>query len=968
MVHPTIGIGYNGAGMAGNTQIIGIGNATSGTTNITIGNTAAGTTTLQGATGILLGNNGATNTATTVNGTALVKTGTNSATALQVQNAAGVAVTNVDTTANKVTITGTLNLAQTAAPGAATVAVGAAGVLTGAYYYVVSFVTASGETDAVINSASVSPSSQQVNLTAIPTGTVGLVTARKIYRTTAGENANGPYYLVTTLADDVTTTYTDNTADGSLGAATAPFDNHTADLQIGGVTVLSASNNANGALNTWVGILSGASDTEGLADTALGYGSLQYLTNGGQNTAVGTASLQSLTWAWGDTAIGESALGSTTTGDGNIGVGDHAGMSNTYANANVTGIENTFIGDFAGPGSPIQLQYSAAIGSMAVVNSSNTIALGCTSGVNTCPSTTNIGIASGGYANNPLTVSAANYSAGTISQSASVNIVGTSTVFQPYMAGGTIYYNDGTSDTIASYTDGTHSATINSHTESGTYAIVWGGMNVLPTGQIEVMPTAINAGALELNMVQLAGTVVNGELIDQKGTGGTTTNGLQIRQNAGTLTNGILFGGTIGTDITTAGGIDLTVVTDTTGAATFDTGTTGQVNIGTNANAKTIQIGNGAADTVNIGNGNFAELVTVGSTNASATLTLEGGTAANAIQIGNGATAHGIQIGNGAAIQTIVIGSTNNTSTTTLNGGNSAAAVSIQAAAGGTLSVGTVNNNNVSIGTAAVSGAITIGGSGTTGTITVGQWTGTSGTSTISIGGTVGTGGTQAINLGNSGTGTTNLTIGSTVAGTTTIVGGTNVVIGTGGNTVTFSGSTGEPTLAGTARHTRTIKLTAEYAGAVLDAQNDTAGGTNCSTSNAGTMTSGLDWTNHQNYYDWTSTNASTQCYDVVVAVPLPADFSAWAASNPISVQTYVDSTANAILNYDLHDTSNAPDGTAFVAATPGSASTWTAFNAASPSGTYAANGTITIRIRMSSKSSANARIGTITLTYLSKY
>lgn len=54
----------------------------------------------------------------------------------------------------------------------------------------------------------------QVSLTAIPIGP-SAVTARKIYRTTAG---GSQLKLLATIADNVTTTYTDSTADGALGA------------------------------------------------------------------------------------------------------------------------------------------------------------------------------------------------------------------------------------------------------------------------------------------------------------------------------------------------------------------------------------------------------------------------------------------------------------------------------------------------------------------------------------------------------------------------------------------------------------------------------------------------------------------------------------------------------------------------------------------------------------------------------
>ncbi len=102
----------------------------------------------------------------------------------------------------------------------------------GAHRYVVTFVTAAGETEAGAVSSAVTVSDKTTNgkvaLTAIPTGG-SLVTSRKIYRTTAGGST---YYLLTTLSDNSTTTYTDNTADSGLGAQ-APSTNTTENPKLG---------------------------------------------------------------------------------------------------------------------------------------------------------------------------------------------------------------------------------------------------------------------------------------------------------------------------------------------------------------------------------------------------------------------------------------------------------------------------------------------------------------------------------------------------------------------------------------------------------------------------------------------------------------------------------------------------------------------------------------------------------------
>ncbi len=117
-------------------------------------------------------------------------------------------------------------------PGAITVALAspaiAGNVTAGAHRYAITFVTADGETQAGTVSAAVTVADAAVNgkvsLTAIPIGGA-LVTSRKLYRTAA----NGTVYLLlATLADNTTTSYTDNTADASLGAG-APTTNTTSD-------------------------------------------------------------------------------------------------------------------------------------------------------------------------------------------------------------------------------------------------------------------------------------------------------------------------------------------------------------------------------------------------------------------------------------------------------------------------------------------------------------------------------------------------------------------------------------------------------------------------------------------------------------------------------------------------------------------------------------------------------------------
>jgi len=195
------------------------------------------------------------------------------------------------------------------------------------------------------------------------------------------------------------------------------------------------------------------------------------------------------------------------------------------------------------------------------------------------------------------------------------------------------------------------------------------------------------------------------------------------------------------------------------------------------------------------------------------------------------------------------------------------------------------------------------------------------------------------------------------------------VVIGNSTNNETF-GSTGEPTLAGTARHAKTIQLTAEYAGAVLD--------TGGQSSVTGTMTAAFDSTHDIGYYNWTTSQAMAQTYDIVARVPIPSDWSAWNGNPTFLTQANVGTTAgvSATVESISYEVNSNPTGTPTTDSTfgtytitPSTANTWTAFsaNALSSSG-YAVGDTMIIRIRLSALSNDSVLMGDITIPYLSKY
>ncbi|HET9174671.1 MAG TPA: hypothetical protein VFN56_05355 [Candidatus Saccharimonadales bacterium] len=321
-----------------------------------------------------------------VNGSLSVGGTTNSTTAFQVQNAGGGTILSTDTTANTLNVSGNINLNQVAAPTTAPTlnAYVASGALTGTYYYVVSYVTASGTTNYGPVSAAVSPSAQNVQLN-IPTSPSNLVTARNIYRSTV---SGGPYNLVGIVNDNITTTFTDNNTSPST---TALDYNTTGTLEVNGSPILIADN-ASG--NTALGISSLLNNSSGYSNTAIGNGALQSNSTGHYNTSTGYQSLQANTGGNYNTSNGFQALENNSTGSGNTSIGtssmqnNSSGYNNTAVGEsalynNATGYQNTALGYYAGYQdsnariySGANIQNATAIGAYAQVQASSTLVLG----------------------------------------------------------------------------------------------------------------------------------------------------------------------------------------------------------------------------------------------------------------------------------------------------------------------------------------------------------------------------------------------------------------------------------------------------------------------------------------------------------------------------------------------------------------------------------------------------------------
>lgn len=229
------------------------------------------------------------------------------------------AVAEADTDGlDQAALSGNMVVTQVKRAGAPAVADGGAGNLNGTYYWRVTFVTADGETEAGPYVGPTALSSRQAALTSIPLGPPG-VTSRRIFRST-GSGSQYDVRLVATIADNTTTTYTDNVADGSLGAQ-APHANTT-----GGVFKYRL---------TGSGGYTGPGIQIDETTTTLGIGT-NPLQQGYNLTAIGVVALANNTTGYNNTAIGNVALNANTSANHNTGVGYAAlgGISNSGASSN----------------------------------------------------------------------------------------------------------------------------------------------------------------------------------------------------------------------------------------------------------------------------------------------------------------------------------------------------------------------------------------------------------------------------------------------------------------------------------------------------------------------------------------------------------------------------------------------------------------------------------------------------------
>jgi len=231
-------------------------------------------------------------------------------------------------------------------PTAPTVALAGAGaglLNNGAYRYAVIFVTDEGDTSThTLYSSTITvvdnSTNGKIQLTNIPIGDK-YTTSRKIYRTLGGGNIY-LLYRVTTIANNVDTTYLDNVPDGSLTLTDGFYrkpDEANGRIYYGTKKIFEA-----GTYNTMTGYEAGQVISTGDSNTFFGSSAARVLTTGSSNVGVGYYALGSSIGGGANTAVGSAVLDAETSGSWNTGIGS-ASLSNSNG-----GNGNTALGTFAG--------------------------------------------------------------------------------------------------------------------------------------------------------------------------------------------------------------------------------------------------------------------------------------------------------------------------------------------------------------------------------------------------------------------------------------------------------------------------------------------------------------------------------------------------------------------------------------------------------------------------------------------
>ncbi len=208
----------------------------------------------------------------------------------------------------------------------------------------------------------------------INTGVVPQLTASNTF--TGAQTISNGSLSVTGTPGNITASGTISTS-GTVSAGTVSAPTITANsFSVAGTTVLSHGTSTGGALV--LGEFSGNSTLLSASNTSsatvLGDNAMRFYTGGSFNTAVGNSALYQATSGANNTGVGYAALTWNSTGSANTAIGYNAGTPGVLSDT--TGSNNTFVGASSGSGGQTSLSYATAIGSGALVEAPNSMALG----------------------------------------------------------------------------------------------------------------------------------------------------------------------------------------------------------------------------------------------------------------------------------------------------------------------------------------------------------------------------------------------------------------------------------------------------------------------------------------------------------------------------------------------------------------------------------------------------------------
>lgn len=425
-------------------------------------------------------------------------------------------------------------------------------------------------------------------------------------------------------------------------------------------------------------------------------------------------------------------------------------------------------------------------------------------------------------------------------------------------------------------------------------------------------------------------------------------------------------------------------VTINSGTGTIDIGTGAQarsINLGTGAAVvQTIGIGGTGANVIGLGNTQTAGSISLGAAMTTGTINIGGtGNNSGAITIGGGTGNQSIQIGaNASGTKSIDIGPTGGTTGATINiaSGFAPNAVNINnngtGAGTSTTTIGGGNarlllssgssTGSIGLGSVAAETAITIGNQTTNSAITLQAGyragngitivTGDNGTNAagINIGNTA-TAAIQAITIGTNATASSaaNVTIGSTVAGTTAIQGATTITNRTSGSagTLIVSNSTSTGTIAVFRDNATDVFTLADGGTATFQNASDSTSAFRVQNAsslmglNIDTTSSNLITTNSSfevNTAGWalrnagTITQVTTQAYDgngsLQIATTAAADDGAkfnfaLSSSTQYSLAFFVKSSGSAFSTFEIGRSENGSADTSCATGQTTSTSSW---------------------------------------------